>query len=669
MNKQYFAFIDGMRAIAVVSVIIYHLNPRLLPGGFSGVDIFFAISGFVVTKSLFSKEKSLKPFLISFYKGRFLRILPALFFMICITSLLVSVFTISGYLTNGIENTAKASIFGLSNFALMRNSLDYFAPVTEFNSFTHTWSLGVEEQFYFIYPLILYFAKSLLKSPKRIIGLFSLISILSIIYAFYNNRIEKEYVLAFYSIGTRLWELLLGGITFLSSHKLLKNKTVKLPIWGYFAFILLIYSLFIVKPHRFPYPEGAIPVFLTSFLMLNLVSGEDSRLLKILESRLFVSIGKLSYSLYLWHWPMITLFKWTIGLDTLFKTLFCLSLTACLSLFSYKVIETKTRYNNYLKHLKPKKFFLISAGIVVFLFIFVHLVFKYQSELSFSSVMKEKGKWFSHGDFSRETNYKNKCRGSSTESIKNSNGTLFKHFGIDCKSPLSKSIFVLGDSHAGSYRSLFKTLAADFGYTVYEAKHPGCSPFTFSSPVKSEMCLQNVMEFLGFVEKKAKVGDLLFLVSLKLDRFTDVWDTLIDDPKNYKMKVEGKKTLKAREEFVLLIKPLKKIGMDILVEAPKPVFFTPTYRCVDFFNKYNEICRFGFDVDKEFFLSYREPVLNQIRHIEDTGLISLWDPADLLCSKDKCSALIDGEPVFFDGDHLTELGNKMVYDSFIKAIH
>jgi peptidoglycan/LPS O-acetylase OafA/YrhL len=158
-ENAYFPAIDGLRAVAVVAVITYHLIPAALPGGFVGVDIFFVISGYVVTASLVGRRgQSFLQFILGFYARRILRIFPALLVCVFAVSIIAVAFIPPGtWLGNTNRNTAVFAIFGLSNYALIWSSDGYFSPRVEFNPFTHTWSLAVEEQFYLIAPAIVYF--------------------------------------------------------------------------------------------------------------------------------------------------------------------------------------------------------------------------------------------------------------------------------------------------------------------------------------------------------------------------------------------------------------------------------------------------------------------------------------------------------------------------------
>ena len=152
-TSRYRPEIDGLRAFAVATVIINHFNKDILPGGYLGVDIFFVISGYVITSSLFDRSsKDFKDFVVGFYERRIKRLVPALSAFLLITGFVICLFDPKPF--NQLE-IGKWAAIGLSNISLYNMSIDYFAESTELNVFTHTWSLGVEEQFYILFPFLI----------------------------------------------------------------------------------------------------------------------------------------------------------------------------------------------------------------------------------------------------------------------------------------------------------------------------------------------------------------------------------------------------------------------------------------------------------------------------------------------------------------------------------
>ena len=336
-NKKYRPEIDGLRAFAILAVILNHFNKELIPNGYLGVDIFFVISGYVITSSISGKNYiSLRNFLGEFYSKRLKRITPALTFYLVIIVVGISMFCAhpSIYL-----KTALSASFGLSNIYLYQNSTDYFATSTELNPFTQTWSLGIEEQFYFIYP-ILAWVSGFSRNKKngsayffRLLIILGTISLISFIYLYSFDQPG-----AYFLITSRFWEIASGCLLFLGCEKDHKfnNSLKKLPPFLIFTSMAIL--MFI------PSINSAISniVMVSLTLILILVIKRKDNLFKLLTKKWIVFIGLISYSLYLWHWGILSLFKWTIGISSynVFPILFLIFL---ISLISYNFIESPLR--------------------------------------------------------------------------------------------------------------------------------------------------------------------------------------------------------------------------------------------------------------------------------------------------------------------------------------
>ena len=217
VENKYRIDIDGLRALAVIAVIVYHFNESILPGGYLGVDVFFVISGFVITKSLSSRSyNSFIDLIFYFYTRRVKRILPALIACIAISSVLISFVNPT---PNPSLKTGLFSIFGVSNFFLLQLSADYFGINAKYNLFTHTWSLAVEEQFYLIFPFLFWFSGFAVRKYKGATIFFYLcvtLSSLSVLLFFYLNQNSPN--AAFYLMPSRFWEIGIGCILFLIMH-------------------------------------------------------------------------------------------------------------------------------------------------------------------------------------------------------------------------------------------------------------------------------------------------------------------------------------------------------------------------------------------------------------------------------------------------------------------
>jgi peptidoglycan/LPS O-acetylase OafA/YrhL len=323
--------IDGLRACAVLSVMIYHLQNSWLPGGFVGVDVFFVISGYVVTGSLAeSRARSVFGFIGAFYARRLARILPALVVMLVATALLSTLFIPPSWLSQLNEITLVRAFFGLSNLVLMQNGEVYFTPRAELNPATHTWSLGVEEQYYLIAPLLIYLTlrgRTLVGMQLRglaIAGL-ALLTLASLGACIWASRDHAR--AEFYFVAFRFWELGAGALLFLAPPR----RNLGMLASGVGA-ICIGLAFWLADPGAFPWPWALLPVLGTA-LIIRYPGGAVARVLSAAPA---LWIGRRSYSLYLWHWPVYVLLRWAAGLQTWPMFTVALVASVALAALSYR---------------------------------------------------------------------------------------------------------------------------------------------------------------------------------------------------------------------------------------------------------------------------------------------------------------------------------------------
>jgi peptidoglycan/LPS O-acetylase OafA/YrhL len=223
-RSEYLPWIDGLRAIAVLAVMLYHLRNEWLPGGFAGVDVFFVISGFVVSASVARWDRGgLGSFLMYFYARRIQRIAPALIACLLVTTVVSCLFIPNAWLSSAVDRTGLFAFIGMSNLFLAFQNENYFAPSAEFNPYVHTWSLGVEEQFYLLFPL-LFFAWTR-SSRGRVMSLAYCLAaalVASLVDAWWRSTSNPA--AAFYLITTRFWELAAGVLMFQLLHRKWKRR-------------------------------------------------------------------------------------------------------------------------------------------------------------------------------------------------------------------------------------------------------------------------------------------------------------------------------------------------------------------------------------------------------------------------------------------------------------
>ena len=336
--------IDGLRAISIISVLIYHGNfeffgYKVLKGGFLGVDIFFVISGYLISSIIFQEYHLYNKFNFkNFYNRRIRRIIPVLLFI----TLLTIPFSYYYLLPNNLiefSNSIFFSTFFISNIYFIYDSLQYGGDQSILKPFLHTWSLSVEEQFYLIFPLMMIFILRFFNKFLLII-LFAIL-ILSLSFAEWgsvNNQLNN-----FYLLTSRIWEIFFGVIISLLHHKnfmIIKNK--------YFINFLTIVSLLIIfisltifgNELQHPSLFTLLPVLATSLLIY--FNTEHTVVGKFLSLNFLVYIGLISYSLYLWHFPILS-FMFLMGLDDNFFSFLGLFISFPFSILTYKFIETRFR--------------------------------------------------------------------------------------------------------------------------------------------------------------------------------------------------------------------------------------------------------------------------------------------------------------------------------------
>jgi len=286
--------INALRAIAILGVLLYHYKVDFFFGGFAGVDIFFVISGYLMSKIIITSINRNKFSFKDYFSKRLNRIVPALLF-------LVSAFIVAGfffYLPQDYrinQKNAAGSVAFLSNIWYWQNS-SYFDPSSETNMFLHTWSLSVEWQFYLLYPVILLILSKIFKSKRFYLFFFTAATIL--IFIFSVRFTGSKPVASFYLLPTRAWEMMFGGIAFLSEDFITGYRWRKtIAIVGY---ILMIACLLLLRTYMlWPGTYTIFPVF-AAFLVI-IANYND---FKVIRHESIQFVGRISYSLYLWHWPV-----------------------------------------------------------------------------------------------------------------------------------------------------------------------------------------------------------------------------------------------------------------------------------------------------------------------------------------------------------------------------
>jgi peptidoglycan/LPS O-acetylase OafA/YrhL len=324
MNLNYRADIDGLRAVAVVLVVVFHAFPNLATGGFIGVDVFFVISGYLITGIILSDQRSSGFSFIGFYARRARRILPSLAVVIAATLAIGW----SQLLPTAYQSLGRYGVAGALFFPnlLSWNEVGYFDAAAETKPLLHLWSLGVEEQFYLVWPLLLVLLNK--RAGRLTLGLSAIVAA-----SFLYSRYATEYqpTAAFYAPWSRLWELGTGGILACT------NWRVKDRNWiSVFGIALIVGSAFILN-RASPFP-GALALLPVAGSALVIVSSSN-----ILDRKLPVFVGLISYPLYLWHWPLLS-FAAIAGLTSVPAKLAIVAASFALATLTMILVERPIRF-------------------------------------------------------------------------------------------------------------------------------------------------------------------------------------------------------------------------------------------------------------------------------------------------------------------------------------
>jgi peptidoglycan/LPS O-acetylase OafA/YrhL len=380
-HTKYRKDIDGLRAIAVLLVIIFHAFPKSLPGGFIGVDVFFVISGYLISKIILTDLKKGVFSFKHFYAQRIKRILPSLLTVLS-TCLFFGWFALlpDEYQLLG-KHTAGGALF-ISNILLWGES-GYFDTAAESKPLLHLWSLGIEEQFYLFWPLILW-AASIFKFNL----LFSILILLACSFALNLFELSADPIAVFYSPLTRFWELLIGAI--LAWWSLLDKKLSHTPDYSQWicllgALFILVGCLVINKNSAFPGWVALLPALGAACLI---AAGENTWINRyLLSNRIMVWIGLISFPLYLWHWPLLVFAKLIEGDDVRSHIRFWLMILAiALSWLTYFFIEKPIRFGGK----SAKKVYVLIAWLVLLALLGLHIAlnngYPFRAQLNNSTI-------------------------------------------------------------------------------------------------------------------------------------------------------------------------------------------------------------------------------------------------------------------------------------------
>lgn len=631
-SQPYRSDIDGLRAVAVVAVIIGHSFEGGLPGGYLGVDVFFVISGFVITQSLLlRRDPGFGRFLGAFFVRRIKRLLPAL--LVCFALTCAVLLVIDSQPKTSLI-TGAMSLFGLANFALYAQELDYFSASVRYNAFTHTWSLGVEEQFYLLFPVLFWLTLRWANLLPVLITTLSLVSLSAFIILQ-----SSEPTAAYYMMPMRFWELGAGVVAAAVVYRGFVAPAFATTSRATTVLVVLLVAVFLIPP-EVGIAGHLLAVLLTTTLLITGAVAVTRGL--VLCNPLAEYTGRISYSLYLWHWPFLT-FGLLAPFSIMANPFFAIGCAVLASVLSYHFVEQPVRHM-HTPVPKARYFGIALASVLVAIFLIAGAN-DYRKKLPSPIDSAMPISWAKLPD-SNET-FHPACIVTLYEPGLDLKPDTFKKCTFaNLPNGDQRMLWVLGDSHAGHlHGGLFK-LRKEFGFGVHLVETPGNG-----YPSTHEGGFWPRERLMDDVRAQWKAGDVVVLGRLLLSRSEPV-EVYVDVP-----------------EWLSLVETLatelRSEGINLLMMGPPPMFQFEDLRAC------NPLDPLSCGLDRTQLLPVVNEVLqgmNAVANRHDN--VAVFDAFLDTCpySTPLCSPIRKGVFTFRDRDHFSVYGAELLMDGFRKAL-
>ncbi|HEK0786357.1 TPA: acyltransferase [Proteus mirabilis] len=626
MSLKYRTEIDGLRAIAVLSVIIYHAFPSILPGGFVGVDIFFVISGFLITTIIIRDIQDNRFSITDFYERRARRILPALFLVIIVCSPFAYLWLLPLDFNSFLKSIIAVLTF-TSNF-LFSSESGYFAQNVELKPLLHTWTLAVEEQYYIFFPLILFLAWNFGKKLSFIVV--AIIAFISITLAQLGSVTSPTET--FYLLHSRAWELLIGSMCafYYTSKKnaFFEKNSSLISIIG----LLMIAISILILNKDYPYPSiyTLIPTIGSALILL--FSSMDNVIGKILSIKLLSRVGLISYSAYLWHQPIFALSRnRDISEPSNTEIFILILLTLVLSHFSWKYIETPFRNRNKFS----KKSIFAYSGIFTCALILV----------SFSLIIINE-KYDISGKKELQSSIDYRLRGNL-----GLNKACEKTFTLtkECRTDDNPEIVLWGDSYAMQIAKAITSSNENAKLIQFTISQ--CSPVIGYSSAGTvfgaKNCIDSNDKVLNYINntKSVKVV-VLSSPFIQIGR-----DYVAVNREDHTVNITNEQSLENLSNTVDLI---KSFGKEVVIISPTPESGYDIGQCMkkaSLVGREPSVCDFKSPIiDEE-----KDLILKGLRSLERNAKIIMMD--SLICNKEKCHVYENSNMIYRDKGHLSYEGS------------
>jgi peptidoglycan/LPS O-acetylase OafA/YrhL len=630
--------IDGLRAICIVSVVMFHAGFSDWSGGFVGVDIFFVISGFLITSLIIRQMQEGRFSLTGFYERRVRRLLAATIPVLIFTTLFAVAFYTSGNLVTYCKSLLAFATYTANWFFLSETG--YFGTPPEVNPLLHSWSLAIEEQFYLVFPALLLV---LVRFPRAMVPCVAALAVLSFGY----SQLEISRGLldrAFYSSFSRFWELLAGALLALVPWVIDKTKAIAFPLR--LAGLVLVIAPVFLYGHSTPFP-GLAALLPVSGALLIIAASPDSRdpAWRLLTAAPVVYVGRISYSLYLWHWPMFGAVRTLAFNANDFHMGIAIVLSVALAALSYHWIEQPIRTRRILPGGRHMAGMLASASAAA---------------LVFAVVGWNAGGWpdrFGH-DVERKAAHA-ATRFYLPAACYERDDTVrtereFCTYGAAKNGKID--LLLWGDSHASAIFTAFSTYADERGLSLAFAGRGGCPPLLDawrSNDAVLQQCRQFNDSVRAFIREKNIPAVAL---AARWSEYSDGHQAILDQEHSRTDRATTRKVFETALTRTLY--ELKQRTVVFVEQVPQHKAKVP--------NAYLVLSRLGGSLDSiaidslahEKRQRYMSSFLDRIASGRSIGRL---DPAKPLCSRKHCLVEADGKLLYSDHNHINRDGSLFIY--------
>lgn len=641
--------IDGLRAIAVLSVIAFHINEKWLPGGFLGVDIFFVISGYLISLLLLKEINATGTVsFLAFYERRIRRIMPALLLVISCT-VIAGLLLLTPDKLKELCQSANWSLVSLANIYFFQ-SLDtsYFADDSREIPLLHLWSLGVEEQFYFIWPLSLLWIATW---KSRWLRLFSIASLLIASLTAAQFILPQHPDFAYYWLPTRAWELMAGALvaTLVATHFTLGKRTANLLS---LVAVSVIYCsvTYIEKDDAIP-GLAAAPIISATALLLWAGTAHQSVFHRLLSLKPLVGIGLISYSAYLWHWPLLAFTRYATASLDIKNSHGALAFLGSLLLaaITYQWVETPLRTANVSRRTVYQRYLLLPVIVIVAATQWVtHNITQQASWVidwpRYEAAIKVDQQAYGNAVAINQT---------SDEYLSCSSGTVYDQ-RLDnnpyCYYPLNASpprIIVVGDSNADHFLPMIRSFADTYRFSFTHRTQKTCPFFLDDKPI----------DWIFQEYQPACQAYRAFMLSHLND-----YDTFIIGGT---WTAYDKKTQRHafRERLTHTVAMLSQAGKTVVLLGKIPRFSAYNHYCESRAVKLSWLqchAQYNFEQPEHEANLFLRDLANRYANVRYFGI------RNSLCTHTACSPYFEGATVYADGDHLNRAGAAAVAKSLLR---